>query len=399
MPPLRRFLTPLLVALVASACNKERAEGGNPTPSTPAATAPSAIAAQPSAPPSAAPQAPAPPPKEMPLEERREIPGGISFISERDKNREVYLIKPDGTGERRLTENAIADYNGPGSPDGASLLVIRVDGEEGPQQLFLQPLDGAAKPLGPKAGRVRFPSFSPDGRWVVFESDSGKGETASYSDIYRVGIDGSGWKRLTNNPEGNFDPVISPKGDSIVLVSSRDRVAELYRIKSDGSDPVRLTETPRDEWSPRFSPNGEQLAFVSDRDGADRVYLMPASGGPAGRASHRGDAARVVEDRPTFSPSGKHLAYVLRAPPAPSRVIIVDLANGNEVEVTAPESGQLSEPSWSPDGRHLAVTITRGQDQQIYLLRADGSGLTRLTTAPGGNWNPQWVPAPRKGKK
>jgi TolB protein len=335
----------------------------------------------------------------MLLDELREIPGQISFISERDKNREVYLIKPDGTGERRLTNNAVADYNGPGSPDGASLLLVRVEGEEGPQQLFLQPLESAAKPLGPASGRVRFPSFSPDGRWVVFESDGGKAENAPYSDIYRVGADGSGLRRLTNNPEGNFDPVISPRGDAIVLVSSRDRVAELYRIRPDGSEPVRLTDTPRDEWGPRFSPSGEQLAFVSDREGADRVYLMPTSGGPARRVSRRDLAPRVVEDRPTFSPSGKNLAYVLRAPPAPSRIIVVDLATGNEIEVTAPESGQMNEPTWSPDGRHLAVTITRGQDQQIHLLRADGSGLTRLTTAPGGNWNPQWVPAPRKAGK
>jgi Tol biopolymer transport system component len=45
------------------------------------------------------------------------------------------------------------------------------------------------------------------------------------------------------------------------------------------------------------------------------------------------------------------------------------------------------------------VTITRGKEQQIYLVRADGTGLTKVTTAPGGNWNPQWVPAPRKAGK
>jgi TolB protein len=336
----------------------------------------------------------------MSADERQKIPGRISFISERDKNREVYVIGPDGAGERRLTDSPAAEYNGPGSPDGDALLVIRVEGEEGPQELLLQPLEGAARPLGPKSGRVRFPSFSPDGRWVVFESNGDKAEGAPYSDIYRIGIDCNGSKRLTNNPEGNFEPAISPRGDAIVLASSRDRVAELYRIRPDGKDPLRLTNTPRDEWGARYSPDGQQIVFVSDREGADRVYLMPASGGEAGRVSRRGGAPRIVEERPTFSPSGKNLAYVLRMPPEPSRVIIVDLSNGSEVVVAGPEgAGQVAEPAWSPDGRHLAVTITRGQEQQIYLVRADGTGLTKVTTAPGGNWNPQWVPAPRKAGK
>lgn len=337
----------------------------------------------------------------MPLEERQKIPGKISFISERDKNREVYLIGPDGKDERRLTNDPGSDYNGPGSPEGNALLLIRVAGEEGPQELFLLPLEGAPRSLAPPSGRVRFPSFSPDGRWVVFESDGGKAETSHYSDIYRAEVDGkSPPRRLTNNPEGNFEPAISPRGDAIVLASSRDRVAELYRIKPDGKEPVRLTNTPRDEWGARFSPSGEQIAFVSDREGADRVYLMPAAGGEAGRVSRRGNAPRLVEDKPTFSPSGKALAYIVRNPPLPSRVMIVDLGTGAEKEVAGPEAtGQVSEPAWSPDGQYLAVTVTRGADQQIYLLRADGSGLTRLTSAPGGNWNPQWVPAPRKAGK
>ena len=164
---------------------------------------------------------------EIPPEERQKIAGRIAFVSERDGNREIYVIGPDGKAEERLTKGPHADYNGPAAPDGAAILAIRVEGEEGPQQLLLQPLDGSPpKPLGPPGGRVRFPTFSPDGRFVVYESDGGKVAPAHFSDIYRVGIDGSGFRRLTENPEGNFEPAFSPKGDAIVFLSSRDRVAE-----------------------------------------------------------------------------------------------------------------------------------------------------------------------------
>lgn len=387
-------LASVLALLLLSGCERAPAEpsGSGRAPST---QAPSAAQAA-----STATAAPAPPPAPITAEERRRIPGRLSFISERDKNREVYVIAPDGTGEQRLTDNPAEDYNGPASPDGAALLLIRADGHEGPQQLFLQPTGGGApKPLSQPAGKVRHPSFSPDGAWVVYESDGAKdavkGEPG-FSDIHRVGADGKGATRLTNNPEGNFEPAVSPRGDAIVLVSSRDRVAELYRIRPDGSVPARLTSTPRDEWGARFSPDGEELVFVSDRGGADRIYVMPSAGGPARRVSTRDLATRVVEDHPTWAPVGKTIAYELSAPSQPTRLIIVDAASGREIDVPAPEGGgQMTAPAWSPDGRYLAFTVTRDKDSQIYLVRADGTGLTQLTTAQGPNWNPQWVP-PRK---
>ncbi|HNF96289.1 MAG TPA: hypothetical protein PK493_03295, partial [Pseudomonadota bacterium] len=50
----------------------------------------------------------------------------LSFISERDGNREVYVIAADGSGERRITRSGDADYNGPITPDGKYLLVTSV---------------------------------------------------------------------------------------------------------------------------------------------------------------------------------------------------------------------------------------------------------------------------------
>src|SRR3954467_5327743 len=68
----------------------------------------------------------------------------LSFISERDGNREVYLIGADGRDERRLTEHPADDYNGPVTPDGTRLLVTRGEGAEGHRQFrfFLYPLPG-----------------------------------------------------------------------------------------------------------------------------------------------------------------------------------------------------------------------------------------------------------------
>ena len=335
---------------------------------------------------------------EIPAEERDKLTGLISFISERDGQREVYVVRPNGTHEKRFTNNKYADYNGPFSLDSKSMLVIRVEGEEGPQKLYSWPLDGSEpKRLGPDTGRLRFPNFTPDGRFVVFESSGSKELPAHFCDIYRIDSAGKKLEKLTNNDEGNFEPTISPRGDVIVHISSRDRVAELYAMKVDGQSPLRLTNTPRDEWGAKFSPDGKRLAFISDREGAERIWLKDFPDGPERRLTQRSPASRVVEDKIAWAPSGQKIAYVLTIPEKPAVVLVFDLETGKETVLQGPP-GQITDPSWSADGRYLAVTVTHGENQQIWIVRENGTAWFAATTSPGGNWNPIWSPG-SKAKK
>jgi Tol biopolymer transport system component len=47
-------------------------------------------------------------------------------------------------------------------------------------------------------------------------------------------------------------------------------------------------------------------------------------------------------------------------------------------------------PAWSPDGKYLVFVADRNGDADLWLMRADGSGQTRLTTAKGADWLPRW---------
>jgi TolB protein len=333
---------------------------------------------------------------EIPTEEHDKLEGLISFVSERDGQREVYIVHANGTKEKRFTDNKYADYNGPFSPDGKALLVMRVEGEEGPHKLYFWPIDGSApRRLGPDTMRLRFPNFTPDGNFVVFESSGSKELPSHFCDIFRIDSAGKKFEQLTKNDEGNFEPAISPRGDVIVHVSSRDRVAELYAMKVDGQSPLRLTNTPRDEWGARFSPDGMRIAFISDREGAERIWIKDFPDGPEKRLTQRSPASRVVEDKITWAPSGKKIAYELAIPETPRVVVIFDLETGKETFLRGPE-GQVSDPSWSANGRHVAVTVTHGKEQQIWIVREDGSAWTKLTHSSGGNWNPIWSSAKAK---
>ena len=328
----------------------------------------------------------------IPLAERREIGARIVFVSERDGNAEVYSVASTGDDLVRLTNDTRADYAGPVAPDGSALLLVTVreEGEEHVEQLALLPLvGGAPEPLGPASARARSPSWAPDGGWVAFESDR-----ASFRDVHRIGRGGEALARLTTNPQGNFEPEVSPDGEWIAFASSRDGDAEVYVMRADGSEQRRLTAFHRDDWGPRWAPDGRTLAFLSSREGADRVFLVSPDGTELRKLSAAADtgaaAADVAEAEPAWSPDGRRIALTRRTRDGASRIRIVEVATGKSVEVAGAEKAQ--QPVWSPDGRYLAFTADVEGDAELWIARADGSGATRLTRAPGADWLPRWVP-------
>lgn len=326
------------------------------------------------------------------LAERRGIPGRIVFVSERDGNPEVYLTAPTGEGVRRLTSGPAADYPAAVSPDGSALLVVSVTEAAGEhvERLESYPLEGGAPAtLVGGTSRARAPSWSPDGRWLVYESDR-----ASFRDLFRVDRDGRGARRLTRNPEGNFEPAVSPDGRTVAFSSSRDGNAEVYAMNTDGSGQRRLTAFHRDDWGAQWAPDGRTIAFLSNREGADRIFLMNPDGTGQRKLNAAADTTRkpgdVQEAGPAWSPDGMRIAYELRTREGGSRVRVTEVRTGATREI--PGGGRDGMPAWSPDGRYLAFTSERGGDPELYLARADGTGVTRLTRARGADWLPRWTP-------
>jgi TolB protein len=173
-------------------------------------------------------------------EERRAIPGVIAFISERATQKDVWLVKPTGE-ETQLTQSPNEDdFVAAPSPDGKSLLVIAARSVNNlhMEQLRVQPLNGGPPvPLNRPRARARNPSWSPDGSWLVAESDA-----QSFSDVVRLEPKaGTAEQRLAQAPEGNFEPAVSPDGTEIAFVSSKGGDPEIYVMRADGTNERRIT--------------------------------------------------------------------------------------------------------------------------------------------------------------
>lgn len=396
MPRLRPSATPALLALLAC----------NPAAGTPPA---SARASAPAPAPAPAPQPPAPTPARPPqapltAAERAAAGGRIFFLAERPDGATIEQLAPTGEGARTLLKGppmaaGPTIFPGPVAPDGAHMVVITVEEQDGAhrERLELRPLtaDALGEPVwrSDPAEQARNPTWSPDGRFFAFEASF-----TSFRDLYRVDLSpgtAPTQRRLTDHPAGNYEPAISPDGQKIAFVSSRDGNAEVYVMQADGAAPTRLTDAVMDDFGPRWSPDGGTLAFLSNRDGADRIYLCRPDGSEAHRITRDGLAPGLdyepAEAEPAFSPDGALLAYSVRTGPMRAAVRAVDLATGAVIELTEGTASDR-EPVWSPRGDLLVFASDRGGDPELHLVRRDGAAIARLTERTGPDWLPRWSP-------
>jgi len=113
--------------------------------------------------------------------------------------------------------------------------------------------------------RISDPQVSPDGRLIVFvlrktDLEANKGRT----DLWLVGVDGTGLRRLTSHPEGDSNPRWTPDGKSIWFISTRSESSQVWRIRIDGGEAEQVTDEPLDVGNLVVSPDGHHIAFTME---------------------------------------------------------------------------------------------------------------------------------------
>lgn len=177
--------------------------------------------------------------------------------------------------------------------------------------------------LTDSTGNAGFPSWSPDGRQLVYRMAK-----ESRSALMIVDIETRAVRALTDGSANDNSPAWSPRGDRIVFTARRDGEEDydLFTIRPDGTGLRRLSNAPGNDSHPAWSPDGDWIAFTSARGGfKDEAALHP------------------------FNPQPYGDLYVMRA-------------DGSEIRMLTDNQFENGTPTWIPRGSTSASHNVRSDD-------------------------------------
>ncbi len=265
----------------------------------------------------------------------------IAFLSHKDKGTEIYIVDFDGENMKQVTNDGTLNLT---------------------------------------------PTWSPNGRWLVYTSYAGNNP-----DLVMVDNLGKKPRRTLLRLLGlNAAPSWSPVDDRLTLVLSKDENSEIYTL-SNNRTLRRLTRHFNIDTSPTWSPDGKKIAFTSDRSGrgAPQIYIMDA---------HDGDKAGVqrisfgssYNDNPSWSPDGDKIAFTSRVGRR-FQIKIYDLVTKTSTIFTN-SRGNNEQPTWSPDGRFIAYRHKEGSKMSTNIQRLGSDKVRQLSFGDLGGASPSWSP-------
>lgn len=227
-------------------------------------------------------------------------------------------------------------------------------------------------------GSALSPSWSPDGRYVVFSHRDER--------TYALGV----WDRLDNKVTrirfpGNtvIGPCFLP--DNRVAVSlSTGHYPDIFLLDRQFRRERPLEQSAAINVSPSFDATGTKMAFTSSRLGAPQVFLKDLTTGAVTRISKDGP----YNSEPCISPDGTLIAYT-KSTPSGFRIFVYDMVTGYDQQVSY-GPGSDEQPAFAPDSYFVAFTSTRSGKQQIYLTTRHGGPARHMPTGAGEAAFPRW---------
>ena len=203
------------------------------------------------------------------------------------------------------------------------------------------------------------PALSPTGEFVAFTLQIGE-----VQEIFVVNADGDAdlFQLTLLGASETRGATWSPDSDTILFHSNLDGDFDIYGVTFGGGDVANITNNDANDIEPSFAPDGQWFAFASDRDGGDtfEIYVHPFGG----QAAATSDFAA---------------------------------ASDSICQMTNAQNSSFS-PAWSPDGQFIAFISNRDRDNDLYVMRFDGSNEQLVSFGDGSLWqerNPAWSPDSR----
>ncbi len=244
-------------------------------------------------------------------------------------------------------------------------------------------------------GEDVFASFSIGGDTVNFVSN--RADPTSLGPA-QVNPDGTELQTLTmvgavlgliRESKFDWDPTWSPDGETLAWVSVRDANLEIYTVPLtddvDFANANRLTRSSARDWYVAWSPDGTQIAFNNNEGGIENIYLMDVA---------TGDVTQLTDDEeenslhPFWSMDGEMLYFVREDEMA----LQVFQMNPDGSDMRPLEGIVRADPVWSPGASYVAYMSNEEGNWHIYVSRADGTSVRRVTEGTANYMFPVWRP-------
>jgi dipeptidyl aminopeptidase/acylaminoacyl peptidase len=274
---------------------------------------------------------------------------------------------------------------------------------------------GAAVPAATPAGQthpfsiddmlamdhISEPQVSPDGRRIVFvlrktDLEANVGRT----DLWLIGTDGTGLRRLTSHLSKDFNPRWAPDGKSVWLLSTRSESSQVWRIRTDGGEAQQVTDEPLDVGNLVVSPDGKHIAFTMEvfpdcntaactKDRLDEIEAKKASGRIYERV--------FVRHWDTWKDGRRSHLFVMPSVGGDA----VDIMKGMDADTPSKPFGGTEEITFTPNGKGIifsARDVGREEpwstDFDLYLAPIDGSEQAKCLTEKNRAWDTHPVFSP-----
>ena len=205
--------------------------------------------------------------------------------------------------------------------------------------------------------------------------------------------DGTNIVNLTKSLRPDSQPAWSPDGTRIAYVSEFQGNSDVYVMNADGTGQTNLTNLPGLNRDPAWSPDGDRILFTRDRGLTPEIYAMNSDGTSQTNLTEHG----ATDGWASWSPDGGKIAFASNRHgdrqadplwmPTLGTSIYVMKADGSGVTRLTNSTSTDVAPRWSPNGQWLAFTRVELEGPDVYIMRSDGSEMRFVVDGHGGDWS------------
>jgi eukaryotic-like serine/threonine-protein kinase len=169
---------------------------------------------------------------------------------------------------------------------------------------------------------------------------------------------------------------ISPDGRWLLFDSDRSGLQQLYRMPLEGVEVEQLTSDPVPSMAPSVSPNGREIAYHTFRNGTRQVFVLPFEGGAPSQVTRDSAQNRIA----AWLPDGRSIVYVKDAftPTQESRIVSRNSQGEWGTPRTLLKGGNIPAPA--PDGRRVLTLIRTGDRDALIIAPVNGGTFRRIVS-------------------